>query len=219
MSESFTIYFAGGLFNHKELVGNALLASYIEQCSEGRYTCIVPQDLEHPTRRGVDIRNNDLKHVLLCDLGLFNFDGTELDSGTVVEFMFAKALDIPAVILRSDPRVSGDQDRDDWNLMCSFYPRTGIVRFNGIAWYKTARRESGVLSEAIDRLYIQTASRLIEALDAVRGEPPLPKGEQLQLEALYHWALRFPGSGLEELCAEPGFIEQVVARKRSKGLL
>ena len=52
-----------------------------------------------------------------------------LDSGTVVEFVYAKLLDIPAVILRTDFRGGGDQDTDGdaWNLMVSFYPRTRNV--------------------------------------------------------------------------------------------
>ena len=52
MSNPFTIYFAGDLFDHKHLIGNAILASYIETRSEGQYKCIVPQDLEQPVGRG-----------------------------------------------------------------------------------------------------------------------------------------------------------------------
>jgi len=43
--------------------------------------------------------------LLNCDLALFNFDGPELDLGTVVEFLFAKFADIPALILRMDFRI------------------------------------------------------------------------------------------------------------------
>ena len=138
---TFSVYFAGDLFDHKHLIGNALLAEAIERHSDGRYTCVTPQDLEQSTGRAADIRNQDLKQVMACDLGLFNFDGADLDSGTVVEFMMAKFLDIPAVVLRSDFRSSGDQDKDgdDWNLMCSFYPRVRQVRFNAMAWYQEAR--------------------------------------------------------------------------------
>ncbi len=81
MTESFTIYYAGDLFDHKHLIGNAILAKYIEKCSEGRYECIVPQNLEQPVRRGVDIRNKDLGKVMECDLGIFNFDGADLRHG------------------------------------------------------------------------------------------------------------------------------------------
>jgi hypothetical protein len=35
---------------------------------------------------------------------LFLYNGTELDSGTVVEFMFSKFADIPSVIVRTDFR-------------------------------------------------------------------------------------------------------------------
>ena len=129
MNETFSIYFAGDLFNHKDLIGNLLLSDAIEKNSSGRYICVVPQHLEQSTDRSIDIRNNDLSEIVKADLILLNFDGTELDSGTVIEFLFAKALDIPAVILRSDFRAAGDQERGDpWNLMCSGYPRTRIIR-------------------------------------------------------------------------------------------
>ena len=142
---TYTVYFAGDLFDHKHLAGNELLAGAVNRRSGGRYACVVPQDLEQATKRMVDIRNQDLMQVMACDLGLFNFDGTDLDSGTVVEFMMAKMLDIPSVLLRSDFRASGDQERegDDWNLMCSFYPRSRKVQFNAMAWYQEARRDPG----------------------------------------------------------------------------
>ncbi len=221
MTSAYTVYFAGALFNHKDLMGNAQLASSIERTSEGRYACILPQDLEQTTRRAVDIRNQDLKQVMTCDFALFNFDGTELDSGTVVEFMFAKFLDIPSVILRSDFRASGDQgkDGDDWNLMCSFYPRTRIVQVNAIAWYQQARGEGSTLTEATQRFYRRIALVITESLDAVRQEAPLPKGERADLETLYRWALRFPGSGFETYGSEPSFVAQLLREKRNKGLI
>ncbi|MEE8305330.1 MAG: nucleoside 2-deoxyribosyltransferase [Candidatus Tectomicrobia bacterium] len=221
MTSAYTVYFAGALFNHKDLMGNAQLASSIERTSEGRYACILPQDLEQTTRRAVDIRNQDLKQVMTCDFALFNFDGTELDSGTVVEFMFAKFLDIPSVILRSDFRTSGDQgkDGDDWNLMCSFYPRTRIVQVNAMAWYQQARGEGGTLAEVSQRFYSRIALIITENLDAVRQEAPLPKGERADLETLYRWALRFPGSGFETYGSEPSFVAQLLREKRNKGLI
>ena len=146
---TYSVYFAGELFDHKHLIGNAILAEAIECHSDGRYVCVVPQHLEQATGRAVDIRNQDLKQVMACDMSLFNFDGTDLDSGTVVEFMMAKFLDIPSVILRSDFRSSGDQDKDgdDWNLMCSFYPRVRQVLFNAMAWYQEAREGAADLDE------------------------------------------------------------------------
>ena len=37
MTEPFRIYFAGDLFDHKDLIGNSILQSHIEKISEGRY--------------------------------------------------------------------------------------------------------------------------------------------------------------------------------------
>ena len=73
----YTIYFAGELFDHKHLIGNALLAAHIERLSNGRYRCVLPQDLEQTDSRAVDIRNQDLIGVATCDLALFNFDGSD----------------------------------------------------------------------------------------------------------------------------------------------
>ena len=220
MTDPFTIYFAGDLFDHKHLIGNAILAEYINKGSDGVYKCIVPQDLEQPVGRGVAIRNNDLRMVLECDLGLFNFDGADLDSGTAAEFLYAKSLDVPAVLFRSDLRSRGEQeDRDPWNLMCSFYPRSNKVQFNGMAWYKEMATESDAVDGLIERMYTRMANLLIEALDAVRSEPPIPKGDQTQVEAMYRWALRFAGSGLEELANQPGYVEGIVAKKMAKGLI
>ncbi len=214
----YTVYFAGDLFDHKHLIGNALLAEAIARHSDRRYTCVIPQDLEQSTGRAADIRNQDLKQVMACDLGLFNFDGTDLDSGTVVEFMMAKFLDIPAVVLRSDFRSSGDQDKDgdDWNLMCSFYPRVRQVRFNAMAWYQEARAGAADTGDCPGRLYARVAAAVIEQLDAVRAEPPvIDSGRQ---QELYRWATRFPGGGFEAACG-PGFAEEVIESKRRKGLL
>ncbi len=220
MAPFFTIYFAGDLFDHKHLTGNAILAEAIEEHSRGRYLCVVPQDLEQSTERAVDIRNQDLKQLMACDLGLFNFDGTDLDSGTVVEFMLAKMLDIPSVILRSDFRSSGDQDKDgdDWNLMCSFYPRVRVVRFNAMTWYQQAMGDAGGASGASSRLYARIAAAVIEQLDAVRAEPPVLDGGARRQDELYRWAARFPGGGFEACCGA-GFVEQVLEAKRRKKLL
>ena len=235
---TFTVYFAGDLFDHKHLAGNELLAGAVDRRSGGRYACVLPQDLEQASERMVDIRNQDLMQVMACDLGLFNFDGTDLDSGTVVEFMMAKMLDIPSVLLRSDFRASGDQERegDDWNLMCSFYPRSRTVQFNAMAWYQEARRDGGSEDDASearrdggpgngapaadwsDRLYNRMADAVIEALDAVRTEPSAFGGDEARINAVYAWAAQFPGSGFDALCG-PGFVEKTIEEKRRKGLL
>ncbi len=228
---TFTVYFAGDLFDHKHLAGNALLAGAVDRRSGGRYACVVPQDLEQATERMVDIRNQDLRQVMACDLGLFNFDGTDLDSGTVVEFMMAKMLDVPSVLLRSDFRASGDQERegDDWNLMCSFYPRSRNVQFNAMAWYQEARRpvetpdgpdgpDGPDSTDWSGRLYDRVADAVVEALDAVRAEPSTFGGDEARIRTVYEWAARFPGSGFDAAC-DAGFVEEVIARKRRRGLL
>ena len=222
---TYTVYFAGDLFDHKHLAGNELLAGAVDRRSEGRYACVLPQDLEQASERMVDIRNQDLMQVMACDLGLFNFDGTDLDSGTVVEFMMAKMLDIPSVLFRSDFRASGDQERegDDWNLMCSFYPRSRTVQFNAMAWYQEARRAGGPgdgapAADWSDRLYGRMADAVIEALDAVRTEPSAFGSDEARISAVYAWAARFPGSGFDNLCG-PGFVEKTIEEKRRKGLL
>ncbi len=220
---TFTVYFAGDLFDHKHLAGNAILAEAIDRRSVGRYACVVPQDLEQASERMVDIRNQDLKQVMACDLALFNFDGTDLDSGTVVEFMMAKVLDIPSVLLRSDFRASGDQERegDDWNLMCSFYPRSKKVQFNAMAWYQEARQTDGPggPQEAWqDRLYNRIADAVIEALNAVRTEPCAFGDDEARIRTVYEWAARFPGSGFDAVCGS-GFVEKTIENKRRKGLL
>lgn len=215
MSEPYTIYFAGDLFDHKHLIGNAVLADFIERLSNGRYACRVPQTFEFVDNRGVEIRNTDLMEVMACDMGLFNFDGPDIDSGTVVEFMFAKMLDIPSVILRTDLRSSGDGEREDWNLMATHYPRTNNVKIRALAWYREAQNQTDSLAGLTDLFYTRIANEIIAALDDVRQQPPLPKPDPA---TLYQWAVQFPASGFAERCG-PNFAENMLARKRAKGLI
>ena len=218
MGDPYTIYFAGDLFDHKHLIGNAVLADFIERLSDGRYACRVPQDFEVVKFRAVDVRNTDLMEVMACDLGLFNFDGPDVDSGTIVEFMFAKMLDIPSVILRTDFRVGGDGDREGWNLMATNYPRTVNVKTHSLAWYREAHEQTDSLTDLTDQLYNRIAIAVIEALDEVRQQPPLPKPSPITPEVVYQWALQFPASGFAERCGVD-FVENVLARKKEKGLI
>jgi nucleoside 2-deoxyribosyltransferase len=216
----FSIYWGGSLFNHKDLTGNALLAEYIETCSGNKYRCCLPQNVEQHQTTALDIRNKDIAKIIECDLGLFNFDGTELDAGVVVEFMLAKFLDIPAVILRSDFRTCGEKEigGEDWNFMCSFYPRTRIVQFNAMLSYQEAVEESQLLNEIFDIYYSRIARLIVESLDSVRTEEPLLKGDQKRLETLYRWALTFPGGGIEKLISNTSFVDQILAAKIKKGI-
>ena len=220
MNHQFTIYFGGSLFNHKDLIGNALLAEFIEKCSGNKYRCCLPQNVEQHQTTARDIRNKDITKIIECDLGLFNFDGTELDAGVVVEFMLAKFLDIPAVILRSDFRTCGEKEigGEDWNFMCSFYPRTQVVHCNAIISYQEALMDGRTLKETVDIYYSRIAKLIVESLDSVRKEGPLLKGDQKKLETLYQWALAFPGGGIDKLVSGSSFVDQIVAAKIRKGL-
>ena len=219
------VYFAGDLFNHKDLAGNALLASQIHEQSAGRYRCILPQDLEQRGVGPMEVRDQDLKAVMECDLAIFNFDGSELDSGTVVEYMYAKLLDIPAVILRTDFRHAGDQrpEADPWNLMVSFYPRTRIAKFDGMAWYQQSLAQGGDAAAVSVRYHRRIASEVVRMLDEVRGQAPVLAGGRESAAAVYRWALQFAGGGLVKSMERDGpldeVIERVVARKFDLGLL
>ena len=218
MPEQNSVYFAGDLFNHKDLIGNLLLADAIERESSGRYVCVLPQHLEQSTSRSIDIRNNDLSKIVSSDLILVNFDGTELDSGTVIEFLFAKALDVPAVILRSDFRSAGDQERGDpWNLMCSGYPRTGKLTLNAMAWYQEAWGKGGGTEAVLERFYIKLSKAIITEFDKVYNEPSLIDSQQM-LRNVYEWGLRFPGNGFSDLFTEQELIT-LLEKKQKKALL
>ena len=218
MPEQNSVYFAGDLFNHKDLIGNLLLAGAIERESSGRDVCVLPQHLEQSANRSIDIRNNDLSKIVSSDLILVNFDGTELDSGTVIEFLFAKALDVPAVILRSDFRSAGDQERGDpWNLMCSGYPRTGKLTLNAMAWYQEAWGKGGGTAAVLERFYSKLSKAIITEFDKVYNEPSLIDSQQM-LRNVYEWGLRFPGNGFSDLFTEQELIT-LLEKKQKKALL
>ena len=179
-------YFAGGLFSHKEIIGNRLLAEAIAGVSHGKWEALLPQDAENQLRDDPKaIRDNDFEMVLQSDAALFNFDGTELDSGTVAEFMAARFIDLPCVLFRSDFRSAGDQNADGeaWNLMLSGYPRTVTVRFESMEQYQHFFGGNNSPMEAL-KLYYQTmAERIVEALDRIAAVKPVLSAAERQ-EAL-----------------------------------
>ncbi len=139
------IYFAGDLFDAKDIGGNLMLSRAIESVSDRRYQIMLPQDgeCEVSDRTSQSIRDADFELLCSCDIIVANFDGHDLDSGTVAEFCFAKMLDMPAVLLRTDFRNSGDNtlpDGEPWNLMCSHYPRTEVLHINGMIRYHECRK-------------------------------------------------------------------------------
>jgi hypothetical protein len=102
---------------------------------------------------------------------LFNFDGTELDSGTVAEFMAARFIDLPCVVLRSDFRKAGDQniDGEAWNLMLSGYPGTVTLSFDSMNEYQRAFRGKETF-EALKCFYTEMAEKIVAAYGTTLGE-------------------------------------------------
>lgn len=202
MKDTRSFYFAGDLFDSKHLIGNAFLAEEIFKVSKERLLPVLPQNLEQRETSAHSIRDNDILCLLDCDLALFHFDGSELDSGTVVEFMFAKFADIPSVVVRSDFRAKGDQELHPWNLMASYYPRTEVVLADAMELYQRALRpqedegpeefmQSGLSRKRSEGLLTELAERLVEAFEKVMDEPAvLPPGHA---ETVFDWLARMPG--------------------------
>ena len=139
-NERYTIYAAGGLFTYRELAMNLGLKEAIWEQSSGKYQLILPQSeqpegFENPDV-SIQIRNTDLWHVMRTDLLLAQFDGLELDAGTVAEYMTAKFLAKPTVILRSDSRRMQNAGFDEpYNLMLKNYPRTVVLHIDSLMDY------------------------------------------------------------------------------------
>ena len=230
-----TVYFASELFSLKHLLGNAYLAEAIYEKSHGKYLCRLPQDF---TARGVHphyVRDQNIRALFECDVGLFSFDGAELASGTVVEFMLAKFADMPAVILRSDLRRAGEpagRRRDPWNVMTDFYPRTASVAVNSLVDYRVSQKRrargrrlaldevvrlAGQHDSAIAAVVCdQLAAAVVRALDRVEQmEPVMPKYLR---EGVYQWLARMPGlRGKEKALRKE--LEELLERKVRRELL
>src|ERR1700751_2147349 len=170
---SLSVYFAGELFNAKHLAGNAGLAAAIQRRSSGQFRGLRPQTMESREEGAHFIRDEDLEHLLCADIAIFNFDGSEIDSGTVVEFMVAKFADIPALLLRTDFRRGGDQGHDPWNLMLSYYPRTRSSSLNSMALYKTALAQGLDPSRAADWMLNQIAAEVAKQLEQLAQLKPI----------------------------------------------
>jgi nucleoside 2-deoxyribosyltransferase len=187
----FSVYFAGELFSSKHLVGNAALADAIARASNLNFICVLPQALEERNLGAHGIRDQDIVSLIGCDLAIFNFDGPELDSGTVVEFLFAKFADIPSLILRTDFRRSGDQEGDPWNLMISFYPRTQTLWLNSMELYKKALNQGMSPVQAGQSLLEQIALETIKQLELLSQSPPTISNELA--DPVFRWISKMPG--------------------------
>ena len=227
-TDSVSVYFAGALFDHKDLLGNAVLADKIREVSGGRYRCVLPQNLQGEDCGAKRVRDADILELLSCDAALFGFDGSELDSGTVVEFMFAKFADIPAVVLRTDFRGGGDCENAGageggafpWNLMAAFYPRTETVLADAGRMYRSHLGGAGEPGGAADgiaaafRAAEELAETVVGALEKAVGAPPeMPA----RLRAgVYEWLGRMPGFAD---ASAPGKILAALERKIAKKIL
>lgn len=203
----YNIYFAGDLFDQKHLTGNYLLAKSIEEISNKQYKCLLPQNWEGALTSSVEIRNNDIRRILHADLVLFNFDGVDLDSGTVVEFMIAKMLDIPAVLLRTDFRNGGYLFGRDWNAMVDGYPRCIVAKHHSLLMYN----ELGV-----EGMHRGLAQSIVEAFKKVAMESSLFTSYEEILNAYQH-VIKMCGSQLGELVT-PSMVQELVTAKIEKGI-
>lgn len=204
------IYFAGGLFDHKELAGNMLLAKKIEQLSAGRYQVMLPQDFESAQTDATSVRNNDYKLLMACDLIVANFDGVELDSGTVAEFCCAKMLDLPAVLFRTDFRNGVERPGAvvPWNLMISAYPRTVNLIINGMDELVRHDRD-------LEKYHSSIAERIIAAMDEVVAmQSLLPKEDLL---SHYKRTLQLLGGGMSGLFTDEE-LQTLIAEKVQNGI-
>ena len=209
-----SVYFAGELFSTKHLVGNAALADAIAKVSNLNFTCVLPQTLEEREMSAQDIRDKDIVTLIGCDLALFNFDGPELDSGTVAEFMFAKFADIPSLLLRTDFRRGGDQGVDPWNLMMSFYPRTRTLCLNSMEIYKKATSMGLTPVLAGQSLVEEVAEAVVKELELLSQLPPaIP---QDLAEPVYRWLSQMPGFHSSESGEK---VMAALAQKKANRLL
>jgi nucleoside 2-deoxyribosyltransferase len=224
---SLNVFFGGELFNLKHIIGNAYLAEAIYEKSHGKYLCALPQDFDPRGTTARTVRDHHIRSLVACDLALFNFDGPDLDSGTVAEFMLAKFADIPSVILRSDRRGAGDR-LSPWNAMVSFFPRTVIVTLDGLAAYKAIlkkrqRRIDEVIrlagqhsSADAQRMCDEVAAAVVRALDRAREiEPVMPRHLR---EEIYNWIPMMPGLRGKEKALRREF-EHHLERKVQRDLL
>lgn len=214
-----SIYLAGDLFDSKDISGNLMLARAIEAGSCGRYAVKLPQDgeCEVVSRTSQSIRDADFELLFNCDVIVANFDGDDLDSGTVVEFCFAKMVDMPAVLLRTDFRDSGDHtlpDGSPWNLMCSHYPRTVVRHINAMQLYHECRKVPGTAAELLAGYYSRIAGSVITALDEAVSQKSWLEDEELFGQ--YCRAVKSIGGTLPELLDENA-LKQIVCRRLCKG--
>jgi len=231
----YTVYSAGGLFTQDELAMNIMIKEAVWRLSNGKFQLFLPQsrelqELDQPDLEAY-IRNTDLMEVVKADILLVRFDGLELDSGSVVEYMMARFLGKPTVILRTDFRsVSSLPLCEPYNLMVKNWPRTREIHLNSFGIWaelfsaeRTAHGDSesfhglmnaelGTLQKSVD----EVARQVITALEEVIAmKSPYPPEYQ---EVVYEAARFSPGSGYAEILTT-GELDEILGRLKANGTL
>jgi nucleoside 2-deoxyribosyltransferase len=229
----YTIYSAGGLFTQDELATNVMIKEAVWRLSNGKFQLFLPQsreiqELDQPDLEAY-IRNTDLLEVVKADILLVRFDGLELESGTVVEYMMAKFLGKPTVILRSDFRsVSFLPLCEPYNLMVKNWPRTIEVHLKSFEiWAELFSGERLAHSDSKSRQELMNAElctlqksvdkvarQVISALEAVlEMESPYPPEYQ---EVVYQTSRLIPGSGFDQMLSECELNEIIQRLRRNR---
>jgi nucleoside 2-deoxyribosyltransferase len=231
----YTIYSAGGLFTQDELATNIMIKEAVWRLSNGRFQIFLPQsrEMQELDQENLEayIRNTDLLEVVKADIILVRFDGLELDSGTVVEYMLAKYLGKPAVILRSDFRsVVTLPSCEPYNLMVKNWPRTVEIHLHSYGiWAElfsaerlahgdseslqgTMKAELYTLQKSVD----EVARQVITAMETViEMKSPYPPAYQ---EAVYQASRYCPGSGFDKMLTT-SVLDETLQRLRKNGTL
>jgi nucleoside 2-deoxyribosyltransferase len=231
----YTIYSAGGLFMQDELATNVLLKEAVWRLSNGKFQLNLPQsrEIQELDRDNIEafIRNDDLLQVIQADILLARFEGLELDSGTVVEYITAKYLGKPTVVLRTDFRsTTFIETCDPYNLMVKNWPRSVDIHLHSyMLWARlfaeelqasdeddpdqtTMKAELSSLQRSIDEI----AAQVIEGLkEVIKMESPYPPEYQ---ETVYQ-AVRFSlGSGFDQMLTASK-LDEIIQRLRKNGTL
>jgi len=231
----YSIYSAGGLFTQDELATNVMIKEAVWRLSSGKFQIFLPQsrEIQELDQSNIEafIRNTDLVEVVKADILLARFDGLQLDSGTVVEYMLAKFLGKPTVILRSDLRSAFSLPAcGPYNLMVKNWPRTVSIHLNSYmiwaelfaeehqdpgnseALQELMNAELGTLQKSVD----EVAKKVIAALETViKMKSPYPPAYQ---EVVYQASRHCIGSGFDELLTTRA-LDEILQRLRKNGTL
>jgi nucleoside 2-deoxyribosyltransferase len=231
-SRTYTVYTAGSLFTQHDLSTNVYLKKAVWERSDGLFELVLPQTKELRNLQKGDIaayvRNQDLNHVVRADLVLARFDGVELDAGTVVEYIVAKILGKPAVILRTDTRHLTSKSFDaPYNLMVKNWPRTKEVRIDSLMQYvsqinhheKISKSFPNVLAMEINAIRQGIESLAEELISAFQEVILLPSPYPVEYQELIYHCLRYsPGGDFHHTLTE-NEIEMILHRLKANGTL